>query len=112
MTIRASISLLAAALLFVSSPAVADDDDYIHCSLTDSTHSTKYFSDVFLGDYYHHVGIENAFTAYVHANYDNVIGTASCFYEDDRPRARAERDSMKASARRTYDNIIDTGWTY
>jgi hypothetical protein len=109
---KLSTALLAGSLLFVGSPALAEDDDYIHCTLKDGTHDTAYYSEVFLGDYSHSTRYSNAFSAHVHANYDNVIGTASCFYEDDRSAARAERDRMKASARGIYDNIIDTGWVY
>lgn len=97
----------------ISAPALAqNDDDYIHCLLSDGTHDTVYFSGVFLGDYSHKERYEVAFSRYVHAEYPDVIGTGSCFFEDNPSAARSEQDGMKASKRRVYDNIISTGWTY
>ncbi len=98
--------------LFLPENVRAGDDDYIWCSLTDSVHSTKYFSGVFLGDYSHSVRYENAFHDYVHATYDNVIGTANCFFERDPKASRAEKTSFMARARGIYKNMIDTDWTY
>ena len=110
---RTMATLLVALAVGTSAPALASgDDDYIHCLLTDGTHSTVYFSGVFLGDYSHKERYENAFTDYVHAEYDNVIGTASCFFEDNPSAARAEQNDLKAGKRSVYRSLITTGWTY
>ena len=106
--------LLLLVFVFLPVPTVSagDEDDWIFCSLTDSSNSTVYFSGVFQGDYSWSIRYENAFHDYVHAKYDDVIGLASCFFEGDQKAARAELYDHMASKRRVYDEIVETSWSY
>jgi hypothetical protein len=86
--------------------------DYIWCHLTDSGQSRSFYSQVFAGDYSGSIAIQNAFTNYVHANYDKVIGVAGCQFSSEEPRAKSARDSSKATDRNIYKSVIQTDWTY
>ena len=105
-----------AALLAVCFPAQGMDAGYIWCSLLDprSTSTTAYFSEVFEGDASNSVLFMNAFNAYVHANYTDVRGAATCTSAGDRSAARADRDHEKNTGRNIAKStvIIQTDWTY
>lgn len=75
------VKAFAFALLFMATAhnASAQNAQYIYCALQDNIHSTAYFSDVFAGDYSQQLGYSVAFTNFVHGNYPNAIGVASCF---------------------------------
>ena len=107
------LALLSSLAPSSSSIAAADTgSDYIYCILTDSIHSTEYFSGVFQGDFSLNVRSENAFWNYVHGNYSGVIGGALCFFRKSAPEARDEENAYKARGRGIYNNLIDTGWSY
>lgn len=105
-----------AALLAVCFPAQGIDAGYIWCSLRDqrSTTTTVYFSEVFEGDASNSDSFMNAFNAYVHANYTDVRGAATCASASDRPAARADRDHEKDTQRNIdmSTGIIQTDWKY
>jgi hypothetical protein len=105
-----------AALLAVCFPAQGIDAGYIWCSFRDlrSTSTTTYFSEVFEGDASNSGFFISAFNAYVHANYTDVQGTATCASASDLPAARADRDHKKDTERNIAAStvIIQTDWTY
>jgi hypothetical protein len=94
-------------------PAQSYAADYIWCQLRneDSNNKTVYYSEVFPGNYLDHLTMQNAFTAYVHGNYDKVIGIADCLFKSDQSSARTERDSSKATERTIGRSITQTNWT-
>jgi hypothetical protein len=90
-----------------------NSQDYVYCTLRDGMHSVVYYSDVFAGDYYFQsVAYSNAFTNYVHGQFSNVIGVASCLRESDPSRARSAEDGWRSSDRGIYRQLVDTRWTY
>jgi hypothetical protein len=110
---RISITMIGAFLLgCFGLPTKTYAADYIWCNLSDGSNSKSYYSQVFAGDYSKSIGIQVAFTNYVHANYDKVIGTAGCRFNRDEASAKSDRDSSKGTDRRIYKEVIQTDWTY
>lgn len=108
------LKAVVAALLFMVTThnASAQNTQYIYCELLDNIHSTAYFSGIFAGDYSQQLGYSVAFTNFVHGNFPNVIGVASCFFGSDPSSARSGEDGMRSNARMVYGRIVDTQWAY
>jgi|HubBroStandDraft_4_1064222.scaffolds.fasta_scaffold486598_1 hypothetical protein len=108
------VKAFAFGLLFMATAhnASAQNAQYIYCALQDNIHSTAYFSDVFAGDYSQQLGYSVAFTNFVHGNYPNVIGVASCFFGNDSSVARSGEDGMRSNARMVYRQLVNTQWVY
>ncbi len=108
-----SLKKLATLANTVPNSQAQNSQDYIYCTLRDNWHSTVYYGDVFVGDYFSQsLGYSNAFTNYVHGQFPNVIGVASRFYEQDPSRARSAEDGWRSGDRGIYRQLIDTRWTY
>lgn len=109
-----AVKAFALALLFFATThnASAQDSQYIYCELNDAPHSAAYFSGVFAGDYSQQMGYSVAFTNFVHGQFPGVIGTASCFFDNNPSGARSDEDGMRSSARMVYGQLYDTQWTY
>jgi hypothetical protein len=99
-------------LMATAHNASAQNTQYIYCELQDNIQSTAYFSGVFAGDYSQQLGYSVAFTNFVHGNFPNVIGVASCFFGSDPGSARSGEDGMRSNARMVYGRIVDTQWAY
>jgi hypothetical protein len=104
-----AITLLATA---AAPNAYAQDSNYIYCTLRDSSNSVVYYSDVFVGDYSQQLRYSVAFTNYVHGQFSNVIGTASCFFGGSSGEARSNEDGVRSIDRRIYRQLVDTRWSY
>lgn len=108
------VKAVVVALLFMATAhnASAQNTQYIYCELQDNIHSTVYFSGVFAGDYSQQLGYSVAFTNFVHGNFPNVIGTASCFFGNNPSVARSDEDSMRSTRRISYRQLVNTEWVY
>jgi hypothetical protein len=105
---------LAVIITGVAPTAHAQDSQqqYIYCTLRDGMHSTVYYSDVFAGDYGQQIGYSVAFTNFVHGQFPNVIGVASCLFELGQSQARSAEDGWRSNDRRIYRQLVDTRWSY
>ena len=113
--VKLAIAMTLAILITSVAPTAHAQDSqqqYIYCTLRDNMHSTVYYSEVFAGDYY---GQSNeysvAFTNFVHGQFSNVIGVASCLWENGQSRARSAEDGWRSTDRGIYRQLVNTQWT-
>ncbi len=92
--------------------ASAAETDHIFCYLTDTPESTRYYSDLFQGDFNDAEKYQGAFRDYLRAHYDHVSGTAACKFDKDPKEARTKRDRDMAQSKNVYKALVETGWKY
>ena len=100
------------ALCVTTFAAAAGEDDYIHCSITSIDRGTRFYSDVFRGDYGLTTRYKNRFHDYLEGRLGASASAASayCFKEETRSDAEAELNRHMSQSRRAGFKVQMTHW--